>query len=75
MTYDVKLTVGANTQAVEVTAEAPLIDTTTTQLGAVINERAVQNLPLNGHATLYQLLQLPPGRPGSRRIRPFLRQR
>ena len=43
VTYDVKLTVGANTQAVEVTAEAPLVDTTTTQLGAVINERAVQN--------------------------------
>src|SRR5271163_3613753 len=60
VTYDVKLTVGANTQAVEVTAEAPLVDTTTTQLGAVINERAVQNLPLNSRDT-YQLLQLQPG--------------
>jgi Carboxypeptidase regulatory-like domain len=60
VTYDVKLTVGANTQAVEVTAEAPLVDSTTTQLGAVINERAVQNLPLNSRDT-YQLLQLQPG--------------
>jgi Carboxypeptidase regulatory-like domain len=60
VTYDVKLTVGANTQAIEVTAEAPLVDTTTTQLGAVINERAVQNLPLNSRDT-YQLLQLQPG--------------
>jgi hypothetical protein len=60
VTYDVKLTVGANTQAVEVTAEAPLVDTTTTQLGAVINERAVQTLPLNSRDT-YQLLQLQPG--------------
>jgi hypothetical protein len=60
VSYDVKLTVGANTQAVEVTAEAPLVDTTTTQLGAVINERAVQNLPLNSRDT-YQLLQLQPG--------------
>src|SRR5271170_1249440 len=59
-TYDVKLTVGAEAQAVEVTAEAPLVDTTTTQLGAVINERAVQNLPLNSRDT-YQLLQLQPG--------------
>ena len=60
VTYDVKLVVGANTQAVEVTAEAPLVDTTTTQLGAVINERAVQTLPLNSRDT-YQLLQLQPG--------------
>jgi hypothetical protein len=60
VTYDVKLTVGAGTQAVEVTAEAPLVDTTTTQLGAVINQRAVQNLPLNSRDT-YQLLQLQPG--------------
>ncbi len=60
VTYDVKLTVGANTQKVEVTAEAPLVDTTTTQLGAVINERAVQTLPLNSRDT-YQLLQLQPG--------------
>ena len=74
VTYDVKLTVGANTQAVEVTAEAPLVDTTTTQLGAVINERAVQNLPLNSRDT-YQLLAIAARRPGSRRLRPFLRQR
>ena len=60
VSYDVKLVVGASTQAVEVTAEAPLVDTTTTQLGAVINERAVQNLPLNSRDT-YQLLQLQPG--------------
>ncbi len=60
VTYDVKLTVGASTQAIQVTAEAPLVDTTTTQLGAVINERAVQTLPLNSRDT-YQLLQLQPG--------------
>ena len=54
VTYD------ANTQAIEVTAEPPLVDATTTQLGAVIGERAVQNLPLNSRDT-YQLLQLQPG--------------
>ena len=58
--YDVQLEVGSNTQAVEVTAEPPAIDTTTTQLGAVINQRAVENLPLNSRDT-YQLLQLQPG--------------
>ncbi len=60
VTYDVKLTVGAEAQAVEVTAEAPLVDTTSTQLGAVIGERAVSTLPLNSRDT-YQLLQLQPG--------------
>ncbi len=60
VTYDVKLTVGANTEAIQVTAEAPLVDTTTTQLGAVIGERAVSTLPLNSRDT-YQLLQLQPG--------------
>ena len=60
VTYDVRLEVGSSTQSVEVTAQAPLVDTTTTQLGAVVNERAVQNLPLNQRNT-YQLLQLQPG--------------
>ena len=60
VTYDVKLTVGSNTQSVEVTAAPPLVDTTSTQLGAVVNTRAVENLPLNQRNT-YQLLQLQPG--------------
>jgi Carboxypeptidase regulatory-like domain len=60
VTYDVHLTVGSSAQSVEVTAAAPMVDTTTTQLGAVVNERAVQNLPLNQRDT-YQLLQLQPG--------------
>ena len=60
VTYDVHLTVGTSAQSVEVTAQAPIVDTTTTQLGAVVNSRAVQNLPLNERNT-YQLLQLQPG--------------
>src|SRR5581483_5942593 len=38
----------------------PLVDTTSTQLGAVVNDRAVVQLPLNARDT-YQLLQLQPG--------------
>ncbi len=60
VSYDVQLTVGSNTQSVEVTAAPPLVDTTSTQLGAVVNTRAVENLPLNERNT-YQLLQLQPG--------------
>ena len=42
------------------TSEAPLVETTSTQLGAVVNQRAVSQLPLNARDT-YQLLQLQPG--------------
>src|SRR5271165_4444017 len=60
VSYDVRLTVGSTAQSVEVTAEAPLVDTTSTQLGAVVDSRSVENLPLNQRNT-YQLLQLQPG--------------
>lgn len=40
--------------------ETPLIETTNTQIGAVVNSGAVVDLPLNQRDT-YQLLQLQPG--------------
>ena len=51
---------GGAKEIVEVTSEAPLVDTTSTQLGAVVNDRAVVELPLNARDT-YQFLQLQPG--------------
>jgi hypothetical protein len=51
---------GAAQETVEVTSEAPLVDTTSTQLGAVVNDRSVTQLPLNSRDT-YQFLQLQPG--------------
>ncbi|MFT4114874.1 carboxypeptidase regulatory-like domain-containing protein [Silvibacterium sp.] len=60
VSYDVKLVVGSSTESIEVSAAPPLVDTTSTQLGAVVNSRAIENLPLNQRNT-YQLLQLQPG--------------
>jgi hypothetical protein len=60
VSIDTVMQVGAAREIVEVTSEAPLVDTTSTQLGAVVNERAVTELPLNTRDT-YQLLQLQPG--------------
>jgi hypothetical protein len=57
---DIALQVGGATETVEVTGEPPVIDTTTTQLGAVVGAREVTELPLNARDT-YQLLQLQPG--------------
>jgi Carboxypeptidase regulatory-like domain/TonB dependent receptor len=54
------LQIGATKETVEVTSEAPLVDTTSTQLGAIMDARQVSNLPLNSRDT-YELLQLQPG--------------
>ncbi len=51
---------GQKQEVVDVSSEAPIVDTTSTQLGAVVDERSVVTLPLNTRDT-YQLLQLQPG--------------
>lgn len=60
ITVDVALQVGGSTDVVEVTGAPPVVDTTSTQLGAVMNSVAVTEMPLNTRDT-YQLLQLQPG--------------
>ncbi|HET8922658.1 MAG TPA: carboxypeptidase regulatory-like domain-containing protein [Candidatus Acidoferrum sp.] len=60
VTVDLTLQVGGATDVVEVTGAPPVVDTTSTQLGAVVNARAVTELPLNTRNT-YQLLSLQPG--------------
>ncbi|MCU1298492.1 MAG: TonB-dependent receptor [Acidobacteriaceae bacterium] len=60
VTLNSTMRIGAKEETVEVTSEAPLVDTTSTQMGAVVNSRAVSQLPLNARDT-YQLLQLQPG--------------
>jgi carboxypeptidase family protein len=60
VTLNSTLQVGASQETVDVTSEAPQVDTTSTQLGAVINDRSVNELPLNTRDT-YQFLQLQPG--------------
>lgn len=60
MTFDIALEVGGTQEVVDVTSEAPLVDTSSTQLGAIVNDRSVSELPLNERDT-YQFLQLQPG--------------
>jgi len=60
VTQNVALTVGEVAEVVEVTASAELVQRTSTDLGTVINERAVEDLPLNGR-NFTQLLTLTPG--------------
>src|ERR1700676_3735560 len=60
VTLNSVLQIGTTQEVVEVTSQAPQVDTTSTQLGAVINDRSVNELPLNTRDT-YQFLQLQPG--------------
>lgn len=45
---NVALQVGATSQTVSVTAEVPLVNTTTSSLGGLVDEQRVVDLPLNG---------------------------
>jgi Carboxypeptidase regulatory-like domain len=56
-TYDFKLKVGVTQQTIEVEASAVAIESSTAELGTVINEEAVKDLPLNGR-NFTQLLSL-----------------
>ena len=57
-TVAIKLALGVATQSVEVTADAPVIESTSTNLGQTVGEREVLDLPLNGrHFTQLGLLQ------------------
>ena len=56
ISVDITLQLGAATESVEVTGAPPIVDTSSTQLGAVVNERASTQLPLN-ERDVYQLLQ------------------
>ena len=49
---DFKLVVGAVTATVEVTGAITQVDTSSTQLGDVIGEKKITNLPLNGRSYL-----------------------
>ena len=60
ITLNMTMQLGAAQEVVDVTSEAPLVDTSSTQLGAVVNNRSVNELPLNARDT-YQFLQLQPG--------------
>jgi outer membrane receptor protein involved in Fe transport len=45
---DISLTVGGTTTMVDVSAEGQIVETTRTAVSSTVNERAIQNLPVNG---------------------------
>jgi len=59
-TADYSLSIGATSQTVDVTADAPVINTTDTVVGGIIGRDRVENLPLNGRSFL-SIALLEPG--------------
>ncbi|CAN5772534.1 hypothetical protein BH18ACI4_BH18ACI4_00320 [soil metagenome] len=51
------LKVGSITQQVEISGDAPLVNTTTSEVSALVDERTIKELPLNGR-DLFQLATL-----------------
>ncbi len=60
VTQNISLAVGDVSETVEITAATELLQRSSTDLGTVIAEKAVQDLPLNGR-NFTQLLTLTPG--------------
>jgi hypothetical protein len=58
--FDLKMVVGQATESVQVLDAAPLVNTTTADLGVVIDQSKVEALPLNGR-DFQQLVGLQPG--------------
>jgi Carboxypeptidase regulatory-like domain/TonB dependent receptor len=57
VTKDIQLEVGQVSQQVEINADAAVVETATTGLGQIINDKTVQDIPLNGrHFTDLSLL-------------------
>lgn len=56
---DIRLDIGEVAETVEVKAEAPLVDTSNTSIGKVVDQRRVAELPLNGRNALALTLLTP----------------
>jgi hypothetical protein len=57
VTQNIQLSVGQATEKIEIMAEASLVETATTSMSQVINDKTVQEIPLNGrHFTDLSLL-------------------
>ncbi|HYA63001.1 MAG TPA: carboxypeptidase regulatory-like domain-containing protein [Candidatus Sulfotelmatobacter sp.] len=60
LNVDVVLQTGSSNEVITITAEAPLVDTTTTTLGGTLSNQIINDLPLNGR-NYQNLLTLRPG--------------
>jgi hypothetical protein len=62
---DVKLQIGSQETTVVVTSTAPVIQTTDSSVGLVVDSQAIQNTPLNGRLSVMGLIAIAPGVQGA----------
>ena len=60
LTQNIALAVGNVSETVEVSASSEVLQASTTELGTIVSQRAIEDLPLNGR-NFTQLLTLTPG--------------
>src|SRR5512135_1710346 len=65
VTVDFAMKVGAVAETVEVVGESPLVQTTTSDVGQVITQKMVENIPLNGRKFQDLSLLVPGTRPAN----------
>lgn len=58
---DAQLAVGTTATSVNVTANAPLVQTDTSSVESVIDSKQIETMPLNGRQNIFGLLSLAPG--------------
>src|SRR5271165_3216230 len=56
---DFNVSVASSTQTIEIAATAPVIDTSTASVGGVVNQKTVQEIPLNGRHFVDLALLIP----------------
>jgi len=56
---DFNVNVASSTQTIEIAATAPVIDTSTASVGGVVNQKTVQEIPLNGRHFVDLALLIP----------------
>jgi hypothetical protein len=59
VTLNIPLSVGQETQTLQVTGEAPLLQASSSELSTVIGEKAIQDLPMNGRNFTEMTLLVP----------------
>ncbi len=64
LSLDLMMEIGATTETVEVAARATLLDSTTSEMGQVVDTRSIVNLPLN-ERNAWGLVFLAPGVTGA----------
>jgi hypothetical protein len=60
VSLNVTMQIGSNTESVEVTTESPILESSTASMGQVVDQRRIQDLPVNYNNAL-MLAQLGPG--------------